>query len=490
MMLCLAIFFQVNIQTEVEATLKYSYPGSNLFLIHPGFANPSVGRGLIGFSMNPANLNNIERLEVMFAVSPPMSSELSTQFDIPFDTLTPFIDTVSIPTDLDIRQSGGIDFIGIGFRLKDWGFGVGFQRGDFLGLDFSAQANPSADYGLDFEYTFTHADIPEIPIGYSIPVQIHFTGSGDLSFNGSGDGSFMSNSFVAGTAREIFGIECGLGLQLTPVSLTGGLTGLFDGQVVGSGEISVEAIDDWQINATFDAEIEADSIISCLGDIDISFALSTLTWGIKKEWRYVNLGLCGEFSWPTFISGDYRLLASIPSTMPAIRIDDDNLIVDTVNNIISGHATIVVYDFEKGDSVYQNPVSTLFLGTAGATAGLGFRLWRFETGLFGGASISSDNKYLKLRTGMHLSFNTFIPVRAGVIFHFQYYDIKGIPMSALPSISFGGGTDFTLGRFDIFANLTGNTTQGAASFVIPNIIGGEKKHSTLLSVSTGLRFRL
>jgi hypothetical protein len=489
MLICVLLMSQVNIEADVAATLKYSYPGSNLFLIHPGFANPSISRGLIGFSINPASLINVDRFEIMLTVSSQMSTELSTQFDIPFDTLTPFIDTVYIPTALDIRQLGGFDFVGLAFSLKNWGFGVGFQRGDYLGLDFSAQTNPSANYGIDFEYTFTHADINEIPVGQSIPVQIHFNAAGDLAFDGEGEGRFTTNSLVIGAARKILGIDCGLGLQFTPVSLTGGFTGLFDGQVIGGGQINVEAIDDWQINATFDAEIDADSILSCLGDIDISFALSTLTWGIKKEWRNVSLGLCGEFSWPTLIKGDYELLASIPSAIPSIRIDDDNLTVDTVNNIISGHATIVVYDFEKGDSAYQNAVNTLFLGTGGATAGLGLRLWRFETGLFGGACISSDNKYLKLRAGLNLGFQTFIPLRAGIIFHFQYYDIKGIPMSALPAISFGGGTDFSLGNFDIFANLTGNTTQGAASFVIPDIIGGEKKHSTLLSLGMGLRYR-
>ncbi len=440
--------------------------------------------------MNPASLVNVDRLEIMLAASSQMSTKLATQFDIPFDTLTPFIDTVHIPTDLDIRQLGGFDFVGLAFGYKKWGFGIGYQSGDYLGLDFSAQSTPSADYGLDFEYIFTHADINEIPVGLTIPVQIQFNGNGDLAFEGQGDGRFTTNTFVIGVARRILGIDCGLGLQLTPVSLNGGFTSLFDGQVIGGGQISIEAIDDWQINATFDADIDADSILSCLGDIDISFALSTLTWGIKKEWRNVSLGLCGEFSRPTFINGDYELLASIPSVIPSIRIDDDNLTVDTVNHIISGHAKIVVYDFEKSDSAYSDVVNTLFLGTAGATAGLGLRLWRFETGLFGGASISSDNKYLKLRTGLNLGFQTFITLRAGIIFHFQYYDIKGIPMSALPAISFGGGTDFSLGNFDIFANLTGNTTQGAASFVIPDIIGGEREHSTLVCLGLGLRFRL
>lgn len=490
MLICLILLLQVNIETDVTTTLEYSYPESNLFFIHPGFANPSLSRGLIGFSLNPASLLHTDKLEIMFSISPRMSTEIFTEFDIPFDTLTPFIDTVHIPTNLDIRQLGGFDFAGLACKLSGWGIGIGFQNGDYLGLDFSAQTNPSADYGIDFEYTFTHADINEIPINDSIPVRIQFNGGGDLAFNGEGSGRFTTSSFVIAAARKIWGIDCGLGLQLKPVSLKGGFTGLFDGQLSGGGQISVEAIDDWEINATFDAEIDADSILSCLGDIDVGFVLSTLSWGIKKEWRHISLGLCGEFSWPTLVDGDYELLASLPTTIPSIRIEDDNLIIDTMNNIISGHATIVIHDFETGDSIYQDVVNTLFLGTTGATAGLGVRLWRFETGLFGGVSMSSDTKYLKLRTGLNLGFQTFIPIRAGIVFHFQYYDIKGIPMSALPVISFGGGTDFSVGHLDIYANLTGNTTQGAASFIIPEIIGGEKKHSTLLSMGVGFRFRL
>ncbi|MGB3477531.1 MAG: hypothetical protein WBB67_00040 [bacterium] len=492
-LLCFMILLQVNVEAKVDANLLYSYPGSNLFFVHPGFANPSISRGLLGFSLNPASLLDTDKFEAMLSFSPQMSTEIATEFNIPFDTLihipTPFLDTVRLPTDLGIRQIGGLDFIGLAFKLRGWGFGLGFQRGDYLGLDFSAQSNPYAYYGLDFAYTFTHADINEIPIGDSIPVQIQFDAEGDLAFNGEGEGHFTTDYFVIAAARRLLGIDCGIGLQIMPVSLKGDFTGLFDGQVSGGGQAYVEAIDDWVIDATFDLEIDADSILSCLGNIDLSFALSTFYWGLKKEWHHVSLGLCGEFSLPTFIQGDYELLASIPMTTPAVRIDDDNLIVDTLNKIVTGHATVVVYNFQKRDSVYQDVINTLFLGTGGATAGMDFRIWRFETGLFGGASMSSDSRYMKLRAGLNLGFRTFIPLRAGVIFHFQYFDIKGIPMSALPSISFGGGTDFTIGNFDIFVNLTGNTTQGAASFIIPGIVGGETKHSTLLSLGMGLRYR-
>jgi hypothetical protein len=488
--ICLWFFSQINIQADIAVTLSYSYPGSNLFLIHPGFTNPALGHGIIGFATNPASLTNTGKFEFMATAVPQMSTLVDTRFDIPFDTVTPFIDTVHIPAELDIRQYGGFDFVGIALSIKDWGLGIGYQKGDYLGLDFTARSNPFADYGLDFEYTFTHEDINEIPIGYAIPVQIQFNAAGDLAFSGEGEGHFAMNSLVIGVARTLLGVDCGLGLHLTPVSLTGHINGLFDGYMTGSGRINVEAVDDWEITAVFDAEIDADSILTCLGDIDVSFALSTLTWGIRKEWRSVSLGLCGEFNWPTFINGDYGLVASLPRSVPLIRIDDDNLVVDTVNHIISGHALITVHDFEKGDSVYQDAVNTLFLGTAGALAGIGVRFWRFETGLFGGLSISSDNKYLKLRTGLNLGFNTFVPIRGGIIFHFQYYDIKGIPMSALPVISFGAGTDFSIGNFDIFVNVTGNTTQGAGSFIIPDIIGGEKKHSTLLCLGMGTRFRI
>ncbi len=487
------ILLQVNVEAEVDANLKYSYPGSNLFFVHPGFANPSISRGLLGFSLNPASLLDTDKFEAMLSFSPQMTTEIATEFNIPFDTLihtaTPFLDTVRLPTDLGIQQIGGLDYIGLAFKLKGWGFGLGFQKGDYLGLDFNAQSSPYAYYGLDFAYTFTHVDINEIPIGDSIPVQIQFDAEGDLAFNGEGEGHFTTDYFVIAAARRLLGIDCGIGLQIMPVSLKGGFTGLFDGQVGGGGQAYVEAIDDWVIDATFDLEIDADSILSCLGNIDLSFALSTFYWGLKKEWHHVSLGFCGEFSLPTFVQGDYELLASIPMTTPAIRVDDDNLIVDTLNKTVTGHATVVVYDFQKRDSVYQDVINTLFLGTGGATAGMDFRIWRLETGLFGGASMSSDSRYMKLRAGLNLGFRTFIPLRAGVIFHFQYFDIKGIPMSALPSISFGGGTDFRIGNFDIFANLTGNTTQGAGSFVIPDIIGGETKYSTLLSLGMGLRYR-
>ena len=171
------ILLQVNVEAKVDANLLYSYPGSNLFFVHPGFANPSISRGLLGFSLNPASLLDTDKFEAMLSFSPQMSTEIATEFNIPFDTLiyipTPFLDTVRLPTDLGIRQIGG----------------------------------------LDFAYTFTHADINEIPIGDSIPVQIQFDVEGDLAFNGEGEGHFTTDNFVSTAARRLLGIDCGMGLR-------------------------------------------------------------------------------------------------------------------------------------------------------------------------------------------------------------------------------------------------------------------------------------
>jgi hypothetical protein len=480
---------QINIETDVTANVYYSYPYTNLFFTKPGFANPSISRGLFGFSLNPASLIDTENAEVMITIGPLMRTEIYSEFAIPFDDFAPIIDTVKVPTNLGVEQLGGIDFIGAAFALKGWRFGMGYQKGDYIGLDFVADAKANADYEIDLDYTLTHSDIQEIPVGDSVPVHVSFSGAGDLALTGSGKGDFASRSFIFAIAHKLLGLDCGVGFQITPVSLRGDFNALFGGSLAGIGQISVESAGDWTIDASFEAEIDADSILDCHGDINADFYLSTFYWGIKKEWRHFSIGICGEFSPPLFLNGGWNLLASFPKDLAKIRFDDDSLFVDTINKVISGRAKLVVYDFEKDDTTQNGSVNDLFFSANGITAGMSVRFWRLETGLFAGVNGSSDGSYLRLRAGVNLGFRTFVPLYAGAVLHFQYYDISGIPMSALPVIAFGGGTDFNINKFNIFLNLSGNTTQGAASFIIPHIIGGEKKVSVLFSMGFGIRYQ-
>lgn len=58
-LLCCFLCLQINIEVNALANIYYSYPGSNLFFINPGFANPSMSRGLLGFPLNPAGLGSL-----------------------------------------------------------------------------------------------------------------------------------------------------------------------------------------------------------------------------------------------------------------------------------------------------------------------------------------------------------------------------------------------------------------------------------------------
>jgi hypothetical protein len=417
-----------------------------------------------------------------------MRVELLTEFAIPFDTLTPIVDTVKFPTELSVQQLGGLDFFGFSMNIRGWKLGIGFQDGDYIGLDFSASSTPNADYAFDYEYTLTHTDITEIPEGDSIPVNISLEAEGDLSFIAEGAGGFRTRSLVFAAAHTLFGLDVGFGFQMTPVSIVGNFSSLFNGRVHSGGSVSVEAVQDWTIDASFEVEIDADSILECQGDAQVDFYLSSLYYGLKKEWRSVSLGICGEFNFPTFISGDWELIASIPTQFPKIRFEDDNLVVDTVNKVISGHAKLVVYDFEKDDSVYQSTLDKPFIGSGGVTAGIDVRLWRLEAGLFGGINATSNWNYCKIRAGANIGFRTFIPLRAGVIFHLQYFDIGGVPVSALPVISFGCGTDFNIKKLNIILALTGNTTHEASPLTISGFMVSEKKRSALFALGLGMRY--
>ncbi len=69
-LLCCFLCLQINIEVNALANIYYSYPGSNLFFINPGFANPSMSRGLLGFPLNPAGLSGSDNFEVMVCYGP------------------------------------------------------------------------------------------------------------------------------------------------------------------------------------------------------------------------------------------------------------------------------------------------------------------------------------------------------------------------------------------------------------------------------------
>jgi hypothetical protein len=488
-LVCLVLFAQINVEADVVADVSYLYSASNLFYINPGFVNPGVSTGVIGMAVNPAAMASAQGHEAMVVFAPTMRTRTLTEFNIPFSSETPFLDTVKLPTDLGIKQAGGVDFIGAVFALGSWRVGCGYQGGDYLGIEFEALSTPGVDYGLNFDYVFTHHDIAEIPIGDSIPVTISFQGGGDLALTAEGEGWYRTHTFCIALSRTVLGMDMGIGWQIMPVEVQGQFSALFDGVLEGGGNALVESFQDWIVNAQFGLEIDADSAADAHGAADLKFALSTFYWGIRKEWRYFSMGLCGDFSFPAFIEGEWELGAGLPTALPVIRIDDDNLVVDTVNKTVTGNATIVVYDFVKDDTLYNEIINSMFMGTVGFAGGCAARIWRFEPGLFAGVNLSSDASYIKVRAGVHLGFNTFVPLHVGAMLHFQYFNISEIPISALPVISFGGGTHFSLGHFDIFGSVGGNTTQGAGSLIIPGIVGGEPKFSLQLSVGGGLRCR-
>lgn len=490
-MITLIYFLYLQIQPEVNADvgMYYSYPGVNLFFIHPGFANPSLVHGPLGFSLNPAGLVSSYGSELMITLGPAIKTSILTEFKIPIDSITPILDTISIPTRLGFEQTGGGDFLGFSFKLKSWHFGIGIQKGDYLGLDFNTNATVSANYEFEYLDTLTSEDIGGIPMDDSIPVNILFDGNGSISLIGNGNGFYKSWSLIFAAAHRFIGLDLGLGAQITPVKIEGGFDALFNGKILGGSGVSIVPLDDWTIDATFNLEVDADSIIGCRGNVLTEFYLSTFYWGIKKEWRYLSLGLCGEFSPPVFIKGNWQFITSIPNKLPKFRFEDNNLVVDTINKIITGSAKMVVYDFEKRDSTYGGDIKTLFLSSNGITGGLAIRFWRFETGIFGGLNFSEDGTYLKIRAGINLGFKTFIPLRLGAILHFQYFNIGGLPVSALPVIAFGGGTDFNIKKMKLFLNLSGNTTQGAAALVIPGIVGGQEETSAIIALGLGLSYK-
>ncbi|HID32645.1 MAG TPA: hypothetical protein EYP24_04640 [bacterium (Candidatus Stahlbacteria)] len=483
----LFLFLQVSIESNLK--VEFAYPSVNLAALDPGFLNPASGHGLVGMVANPAAVNDLKNGEFFISVSPSLSTNLRSNFLIPIESIGSLFDTIDLPVDFSFQDHGHLDFIGFALRRGKWSFGLGIMRGDYLKIDLNGNADLHIEHEIEFSETLTHELIESLPPGEQIPVLIRLSGMGDAGIDVSGFGRIKSTGIILNSGVHEAGLDLGFGLQVEPVFIDAELSGNLTGGLKAAAEAPVQSqSSDWLVDAQFSGEVHDDSLITGSFKSHLSGFLIRFSSGVKKNFRFLDLGLSYQYLLPTKIKGSYNYYYLYPDTIPEILIDDDSLIVDTINHRISGTGKIIIRDFPKqrdeAEADLTNPIGKAHGLYAGAT----LKLFFLRLGLFGGGLAVPDGSYLRLILGGNLGLKIFIPIEGTVVYSYQALRVGDLTITALPVIGANVGTNFKIKNLHLYFGLGVNSTLGAASFLLPEILEGKKTSENIVTIRTGLGY--
>ncbi|MGB9590117.1 MAG: hypothetical protein ACP5QG_08560 [candidate division WOR-3 bacterium] len=533
--LIILIASSVDIGGDFSLGLSYAYPSVNLFLFNPGFENPALARGLVGFNNNPAGLAYLaggEWGECMGVLAISAYSGINDTAFLPVDSagldslgIIFSGDTLKFPYSFSGGEKWGLDYLAYGARIGkkgDWTVGLGFTRGDFLGLDIEGGLHGSALDSITFQDTITSADIPGLPQGTIIPVLFGLAMGGNASVNISGHGGFTTLPFVGAIARKSGGWSYGAGVKVTPVWGNATMSALAAGDISGTAILRAEPYlgDTWRIEAEFTGELENDTLVKYYLDGNVTTLNPSLVLGMGWQGSWLGVALAIERGSPTSMTGDWAHSAMYPWGGIDWDIDYDSLIIDTLNHIISGKGKLIIHGLEEDTAHAGGPIESFIGNVSGARVGtsIGIPLsgflnclgclipWlsarpvveiiepeaeRFVPRVILGNSLGiilSDNgKYMKISCAGSISTNTNIQVNLSGIFYWQSYFFGGIPITSIPVLAGGLGVSFPVGYGRAYLSARANSS-GILSAMVMGYAGAETSKKSQVYASFGMGF--
>ena len=525
----------VDIGGDFSVGLSYAYPSVNLFLFHPGFENPALARGLVGFNNNPAGLAYLSGGkwgEAMGVLAISAYSGISDTAFLPVDSagfdslgITFSGDTLRFPYSFSGGEKWGLDYLAYAAKIGkkgDWVVGFGFTRGDFLGMDIEGGLWGSAMDSITFRDTITSADIGGLPPGTVIPVSFGLATAGNASIDVSGNGGFTTLPFTAAIARKSGGWSYGAGLRITPVWGNANLSVLGVGDIAGTAILTAEPYfgDTWKINAEFTAELENDTLIKYYLDGNVRTLTPSLVLGVGWQGSWLGVGFAIERGSPTSMTGAWSHSAMYPWGGINWEIDDDSLIIDTLNRVISGKGRLIIHGLEEDTLRGGGPIESFIGKVSGARGGISIGIplsgfmdclgcfvpWlsarpvveiiepgveKFVPRVILGGSLgiilSDDGKYMKISCAGSVSTNTEVQVSLSGIFYWQSYFLGGVPITSIPVLAGGLGVSFPIGHGRAYLSARANSSS-MLSAVAMGYMDAETGKKSQVYASFGMGF--
>lgn len=479
----------------------YSNPLNSLYFLHPGFLDVSQGDGIIGAHYNPASIGAGGKIEGSFFFN--KGSKETISFDIPVGvdsiggTEIPKFD---IPFNLEIEDKGGMGFIGGKFSINLFSIGIGYYEEDKFGAGLALETVLSQSVDFTISDYISKADHPDIPDNVSIPVKFRL--KGDIGFELDGEGGINSSlsPFFVAVGRGFGPLKIGLGINFKKYKGEADLYYSIKGNSEGVSIELKDTVEDnrgeqWILDANIEGSLKSTELFR--NEITGFFQGNQIgiSSGILVHLPVIKLGLAVEYSLPFIMKGRVEGISTYIDEIPSALIDENQIIVDTISNTITGNVRVdSLYFLYSTNTMRYIRENMQFPGMFGIKGGINLNLLLFGIDLAGGIDIPTGDyvlgkAYFMLASGFGIGP---IRTRLGSVFSWRYLKYQDLFFFTPPSITFGLGANIRVQPVEFYGGIYTTPFMGTLSFV--KKIGGEGETFVnpfkTMSINLGVRVKI
>lgn len=465
LLLSAALPAQTSVSSRLGAHLSMSSPDLNLYFLDPGFLDLNQSRGSIGMMNNPAGLGKTKILDIFLAGS--LSRSYTTDMQMKLTKATEVTGEVILPATLDLKDQGGLDYIGIAGRAGPLGVGLALTR-DFgfeAGID---QGEVSVTQSFQYSYPDTipmGTVLGGVPLPVDVPINWTVSATGTIRMNSSGTASFTNRPLFIGTGIKGGPFMLGVGFKRTKIEAVAELNINFTesidslrGTVSGvSNNIHLDSI---KVRSPFDDSIFYDRFTSQLSGTRYSFVL-----GANMEIPILKLAMSLEQSLPYKLEGSYFNRAGLPYGQPQLLgVDMSQLVFNPADSSIHGSAALnvggVQYNRKSASDTGQLDMPAI----TSLKASLGLKFWGLRLGINAGMDMM-QKKWPTLGTayasaGTSLGLKV-VNLKLGLAGRWPYLAMEENKIySTPPTLLFGAGVGIPLPIGEIMGAARINLTNG------------------------------
>lgn len=461
-MLIFLLFLGFDIEGDYYLQINHTSSSINLFFLDEGFHNPTAGYGIVGADLNPAVLAAGRNLDFYTGFS--MSGKSSSNFEESFE-ISGVEDSVTIPFGIRYNEIGGMDFIGVSKKIGPVGIGISYQRGYKWGLEMGLTGSITGDFHPDEPFEFTHSDYSEIPEGDTIIIDIPFSGGISIETQKPLSVEYSSSPIFIGAGIGLGPLKLGAGMKFSRNKLFGqGSIAILPStfSVMVDTVVRSPSGNDWTIDSLIGYATINDTLFYGKLDGDISSTQSAFTLGALLDVKILKASVAYEHGSSFGLLGGYEWLFSRIDDLPeSFEIDTSSLVVDTINNRISGAIGIIMSSVGKDVQSEIGDADLYFSGYNSIRAGFQLDLLILKLGLSGSLDFPSAGDISIYEWCGGVSFGLPVPildVNAGITGGVLWLDTEEENFF-LPSATFGLSVGYKQDNFRVNLPLKINITQ-------------------------------
>jgi len=469
------ILFFISFSTSGKFDVKYitGNPALNLYFLDQGFLDVSMGKGIIGASINPAVLSQSASGNFYIGIGGFRSISTNYDYDYDFGELD---ENLHIPIRFGIEETGGLDFLGFSKKIGPFVWGFSYQRGFEAGLELDINGGIQDSFYFSYDDTFTHSEYSDIPEQDTIPVHIPIYTYFNIKAMGNGSVHYTSTPIFFGIGGGNKFLKFGIGTKIVRQKLYGDIATKISGSidsvftVIDTSIISPLSGDTWRIDSLrVMSSINMDSIISAGFRGRIGGFGKNVVMGGLLNLNFIRLGLVYEWHQDFDLAGWYLGNFSVISGMPGfVTVDTTDLNIDAANNTISGRIKILVDSIPYSQdstyrkaSLHQSSISTI-------RAAINLKLWVIKLGAGVNVDITSHKNTLG---DLYIVGSAYLPlpkikIRLGVASNAKYIKLENLSTRYIPSsVLIGLGTGYNFGKFRVDIGVRTNLSLGVLSLI-------------------------